>query len=103
MTAPVTKLERGDARNRTTSAISSGVPTRPSGAGALVTCSTSSGTIASRVSVRTAPAQTALTRTPDGPHSTAHDRVIDSSAALVPLYAAATGMPIRAPIDEVLT
>src|SRR5688572_4538172 len=89
---PVTHDARGDARNATTAATSSGVPMRPSGTrfdarspaafrndfhfGPALRCAS-----AVHESVSTGPGQTAFTRTPSGASSFASDFVAESRAA----------------------
>ncbi len=73
--------ERSEARKPTSSAISSGSATRPSGEAAAI-CSTASG---SPIAVRTGPGATVFTRTPRPPNSAAHARVSACSAALLAL------------------
>jgi hypothetical protein len=53
--------------------------------------------------VYTGPGATALTRTPRGLNSATQDRVMASSVAFVPPYAAAPGMPIPATMLATLT
>src|ERR1700742_3646847 len=99
--APCTKLASSLARYAMAEAISSGRPTRPAGA-AAASCSTSAA-IPAVPSVRVGPGLTALTRTPDGPYSAAHDLVSSTSAALLDPYRAICAIPNSATIVETLT
>src|SRR5262249_56211976 len=101
---PLTYEDSSPASQRIAAAISSGVPVRRS-AGQRVNSrsrAAGSGTVASQArtpSVRTVPGQTALTRTPEGPQSTAICRASPITPAFAAAYAACSGNP-RIPCTE---
>src|SRR5438552_2898055 len=102
---PVTKRAASDARNRTTSATSSGMPIRLSGVLSIVAC-TRSGcwSMYSFVSgVSMMPGPTALTVTPRGPHSMARLLTRPDRPAFVAVYAARRSMPWTADTELVIT
>ena len=84
MYSPVTKPLALEARKPTTRATSSGVPTRCMGVRARRFCTISGVTLSITPSVVVNPGQTALTRMPRGPKSTAPARVKPSTPALTP-------------------
>lgn len=75
------KLERGELRKSTASAISDGKAVRPSGR-ARPSSSLTSPHSAATPGVRVGPGATLFTRTPAPPNSAAQVRVSDSTAAL---------------------
>lgn len=81
MISPVTNRAASDARNTTTSAMSSATAHRPSGVCASIP-STTPATVLLRAhnAVSTTPGATALTRIPAAPNSIASERVAASSA-----------------------
>src|SRR6201747_387244 len=89
------KLDRGDARNSTASAISAACAVRPMGK-ARPSSSLVSPHSAATPSVRVGPGATLLTRTPCFPNSTAQVRVKDSIAAFEALYPDAPATPFEA-------
>src|SRR5213594_2098034 len=94
-TDPTRKLALSDARNATTSAISSGCAARPMGAflPCLARNSRPSGMKWFRRFVTTSPAPTALTRMPCWMFSTASTRVSCANPPLEAQYAAIDGKP----------
>src|SRR5690349_6483432 len=89
------------ARKVTAAATSSGVVIRREGMRASIgpTCSANS---AAR-SVEIGPGATALTRTPDGPYSSAQDLVNEWRIALLPEYTADPAAPRRPVFEPMLT
>src|SRR5690606_28653779 len=101
---PVTYRASAEAKNDTTSAMSSGSARRPSGTSALNRASRSGSADTWAVpSVRTPPGATALNRTPVWANSTAHSLVNETSAALDGEYAPVPRIGTVAAIDAMLT
>jgi pimeloyl-ACP methyl ester carboxylesterase len=101
MMAPCIIDASSEATKATAAATSSGRTGTPAGVAAVI-CSITS-LAASLPGVSVAPGATVLTRTPRGPNSAAQARVSCSSAALVAVYRAANGLPVRAIQDPMFT
>src|SRR3954447_25926999 len=102
MWAPVTKLDKSEARNSTTLATSSAVPIRRSGVDSIMAASRSGGNWAG-MAVSITPGQTVLTRMPYGPPRLAIDLVRQEMAAWEAAESApATTPPTCPPIEPML-
>ena len=103
-TCPVMYRDASDSRNTTTGAMSSALPVRRSGTtGWRRACTSGSVLLAEKFVPDTSPGAMPLTRTPDGPHSSAICSVSDDSAAFAALYAPAPGAAKYATSDDVFT
>ena len=92
---------RGDAKNSTALAMSSGIALRPSGMGDGPRAASPESSRLLTAGVSTLPGATALTRMPWGPYSTASDLVRLTSPAFAAPYAAWLGA-LAIPLIEVM-
>src|SRR5438876_2499121 len=93
-TSPVIQAESSEARKTAALAMSSGWPVRPSGVRCTAYCANESCLVASfdcTPSVSVNPGESALTRIFRGPSSRASERLITSTAPLVPAYTEPAG------------